>query len=480
MTDAEFQGWLKKGGRQVVLVEVQTSPARYLSTVPYTTLPTDSPANRAYLPVVAGGVAFTETLPLDGQATLSAGDIELHNEDGALDGWLSGVWANRGVQVFVGDVDWPRGEFRKVFDGVVADLESSSASRLNITLRDKLQRLNTPVSELLLGGSTPNKDRLQPITLGEVHNIEPLLVDPATHTYQCHTGPLERLIEVRADGVPRSTTAAGAGKFALAQSPVGTITASVQGGVPYKNTVMGVVQVLATAYGNPTERLAAADLDSGQLAAFDTAHPQPVGVHISDRSNVLQVCQDFAASVGAQVAMSRTGQLRLLKIALPAVGAPVLVAPADYEAGSLSIARRSTVIAGVRLGYCKNWTVQSSVESGIPAEHKDLYAQEWLTATARDSTVASAYGLYADPPQADTLLLRRADADAEAARRLALWKVQRTVYQFTGYAHLLTLELGQAVTLQGARFGLDAGKTGQVVALASDWVNRRVKVEMIV
>lgn len=480
MTDAEFQSWLKKGGRQVVLVEVQTAQARYLSTVPYTTLPSDSPANRAYSPVVAGGVAFSEALPMDGQASLSAGDIEIHNEDGALDAWLSGVWANRGVQVFVGDVDWPRGDFRKVFDGVVSDLQSTSAARLNIVLRDKLQRLNTPVSEALLGGSTPNKDRLQPVTLGEVHNIEPLLTDPATHTYQCHAGSMERLIEVRADGVPRSTTAAGAGKFALAQSPVGTITASVQGGVPYNNTVAGIVQVLATAYGNPTERLAAGDLDAAQLASFDTAHPQPVGVHISDRANVLQVCQQLAASVGAQVAMGRGGQLRLLKVALPAVGTPVLVAPADYEAQSLSIARRSTVAAGVRLGYCKNWTVQTSLDSGIPSEHKDLFGQEWLTATARDGAVASAYGLFADPPQVDTLLLRRTDADAEAARRLALWKVQRTVYRFTGFAHLLTLELGQALTLQAPRFGLDAGKTGQVIGLQSDWVGRRVTVEVLI
>lgn len=482
MTDADFQNWLKHGGRFVALVEVQTSPVRYLSTVAYTTLPTDTPANRVYAPVVAGGVALSESLPLDGSATLSAGDIEIHNEDGALDDWLSGVWNNRRVQVFVGDVTWPRADFRLIFDGIAAGLESRTAGRLNITIRDKLQRLNTPVSETLLGGTTANKDRLQPITLGECHNISPLLTDPATHEYQCHTGAVESIIEVRADGVPRAITTAGvpAGSFRLTASPQGAITASVQGRTPYTNTVAGIVRTLATAYGTPTERLTGADLDAAQLAAFDAAHPQPVGIHISDRANVLQCCQTIAASVGAQVAMSRTGQLRLLKIALPATGTATDVTPADYEAGSLEIAQRSTVIAGVRLGYCKNWTVQTSIDSGIPAEHKDLYAQEWLTSTARDATVASNYRIYADPPQDDTLLLRAVDAQNEAYRRLNLWKAQRTVYRFKGYAHLLTLELGQALTLTAPRFGLDAGKTGIVVGLESDWINRRVTVEVLI
>jgi hypothetical protein len=43
MTDLEFQAWLKKGGRYVVLVEADTTPIRYLSTVAYTTLPNDTP-----------------------------------------------------------------------------------------------------------------------------------------------------------------------------------------------------------------------------------------------------------------------------------------------------------------------------------------------------------------------------------------------------------------------------------------------------
>lgn len=481
MTDEQFTAWLASGGRRLALVEIDTDTPRYLSNVAYTTLPTDTPANRVYRPVVASGFAFSESLSLSGAASVSVGSIELHNEDGGLDDWLDEVWANRAIRVYIGDATWPRADFRLVFSGLVDKLGSSAANRLSIVLRDKLERLNTPATDAKLGGTTDNKDRLQPITLGECHNVTPLLANPSLHEYQWHQGASERLIEVRDNGVPVSTTAVlGTGKFKLLATPAGQVTASVQGRTPYSSTVSGIVQALATSYGTPTERFTGADLDSAQLAAFAAACPQPVGYYLGDRANVLQVCQELAASVGAQCVVSRAGQLRIVRLALPGTGTPVAIGPQDYEARSLAVKERTTVIAGVKLGYCKNWTVQDKLETGIPPAHKDLFAQEWLTVTANDPAVAAAYRLYAEPEQVNTLLLTEADAQAEANRRLNLWKVQRTVYQVKGYARCLLLELGQAVTLQGDRFGLQAGKTGVVVGLQLDWMAGRATVEVLV
>lgn len=481
MTDNEFAAWLTANGRRLALVEIDTDTPRYLSNVAYTTLPTDTPANRVYQPVVASGFAFSESLSLSGTASVSVGTIDLHNEDGALDAWLDEVWTNRAVRVYIGDATWPRADFRLVFSGLIARLDSRSPQRLSIVLRDKLERLNTPATDATLGGATDNKDRLQPITLGECHNVTPLLADPAQHEYQWHQGASERLIEVRDNGVPVSTTSVlSTGKFKLLATPAGQVTASVQGRTPYSNTVSGLVQALATSYGTPSERLTSGDLDSAQLATFAAACPQPVGYYLGDRANVLQVCQELAASVGAQCVMSREGKLRIVRLALPGTGTPVVIGPQDYEARSLQVKERTTVIAGVKLGYCKNWTVQTNLDTGIPPEHKDLFAQEWLTVTASDPAVASAYKLYAEPEQVDTLLLRESDAQAEADRRLSLWKVQRTVYQVKGFAQCLLLELGQAVTLQGDRFGLQAGKTGTVIGLQLDWMAGRATVEVLI
>lgn len=483
MTEIEFIDWLKKGGRYTLLVEVDTTVPRYLSTVAYTTLPTDSPANRVYSPVVSGGVAFTETLPLDGSATLSVGDIELNNDDGLLDSWLDDVWVNKPIRIYIGDVSWVRADFRLIFTGIVDNINSRAANRLNISLRDKLQRLNTPVSETLLGGTTPNKDRLIPLCFGEVHNVEPLLVDPATLKYKVHGSAIERLIEVRDNGVPVSINESLIdGTFTLVAQQAGTITCSVQGDKPttYSNRIADTITRLVTGYGKVSDRLTTADIDTAQFAAFNTAHPQPVGVYLNDRSNVIEVCQQLASSVGAQISMSREGLLRLLKITLPATGTPLVVTPSDYVAKSLEITERVDVKAAIKVGYCKNYTTQTGLNTGLPASHKDLFMQEYLSVTAKNQSVADTYKLNTEPVQTDTLLLTESDATAEANRLLTLWQQPRTVYKFVGYSHLLTVPLGQALTLVSPRFGLSEGKTGIVVGIQSDWVSRRVTIEVLI
>lgn len=483
MTEIEFTDWLKKGGRYTLLVEVDTTVPRYLSTVAYTTLPTDSPANRVYSPVVSGGVAFTETLPLDGSATLSVGDVELNNDDGLLDSWLDDVWVNKPIRIYIGDVSWVRADFRLIFTGIVANINSRAANRLNISLRDKLQRLNTPVSETLLGGTTSNKDRLIPLCFGEVHNVEPLLVDPATLKYKVHGSAIERLIEVRDNGAPVSVNESLIdGTFTLVAQQAGTITCSVQGDKPttYSNRIADTITRLVTGYGKVSDRLTTADIDTAQFAAFNTAHPQPVGVYLNDRSNVIEVCQQLASSVGAQISMSREGLLRLLKITLPATGTPLVVTPSDYVAKSLEINERVDVKAAIKVGYCKNYTTQTGLNTGLPASHKDLFMQEYLSVTAKNQSVADTYKLNTEPVQTDTLLLTEADATAEANRLLTLWQQPRTVYKFVGYSHLLTVPLGQALTLVSPRFGLSEGKTGIVVGIQSDWVSRRVTIEVLI
>lgn len=482
MTDAEYEAWLVSDGRRVLLFEIETDTPRFLSTVGYMTRPSESPPNLNYLACIARGFAFRERLSLDGNASIGAGDIEVHNEDGSLDSWLLDVWVNRRIRVYLGDASWPRADFRLEFDGMTAGITSSSPSRLNISLRNKMERLNTPATEAVLGGTTPNKDRLLPVMFGENHNVEPLLIDPANHEYMIHNGAMERIIEVRDNGVPLSlvTPYLATGKFRLGATPAGAITVSAQGKTPYQNTVAGIVRTLATEYGTPSERLALSDIDVAAMNAFDAAHPQPVGISLPDRTNVMQACQQLAASVGAQVVFSRRGLLRIVKVALPGAGVPTQIDLSDYLVQTLSIKQRPEVVSGVKLGYCKNWLVQTSLNTGIPPEHKDMFAQEWLTVTARDAAVAAAYRLFGEIPQRDTLLLRGVDAQAEANRLLALWSVPRTVYGITGYPRLLTLELGQPVVLYGDRWGLGDGKEGIVIGVDRDWIGGRCTVEVLV
>lgn len=470
----------------LVEAQVQTGgveTTRYLSNRGYTTGPADTPSNTAYLPVINSGVKFSESIDLTGSASISFGDFEIANDDGSRDSWLDDVWVNRRIRVFFGDVRWPRAQFRPVLDGVIQDIASSKRESLVLQLADKLQRLNTSVTDATLDDGSQNADRVLPVAFGETFNVGPLSTNPATLEYQLSQGAIERVIEVRDNGAPVSFTPdLAAGKFTLNQSPVGQITASVQGDNTggYANTVAPLIQRLATRYGTAVQRYTADDIDTANFAAFDAAHAQAVGIYLSDKTNVLECCQGLAASVGASLIVTTAGLLRLVELDLPATGAQWSVTASDMEQRSLAISQRSTVQAAVKLGFCQNYTVQTQLQTGIPQSSKDLFAQQWVTVTASDDAVAAYYSLTTEPDEVDTNLLAQSDAQAEAQRRLNLWNVPRHVYQFTGYAWLMLVELGDEMTITHERFGLSGGKAGLVVSIDRDWLSGRITIGVLI
>lgn len=480
ITDAQFTAWLESGGAlRCTLFEVgSSSGTRYLSTKQYGGGSTSTP----YLPIVAGGLQVTESISMDADASLSVGDIEIHNEGGARDAWLDDVWANQPVAAFLGDVRWPREDFRQVFAGVIIDIGCKSRDRLNLRMTNQLERLNSPVTDVKVGGSAPNPDALVPVLLGEASNITPVQTNPTTLEYAF--GGTERLIEVRTDGKPREVTASLAtGRFTFnAAVGTGQVTCSAQGvklsGV-YVNTIGKLVEYLVTQCGKASTRFTAADLDTAQLAAFEAAHQQPVGLYLPERTNVLVAAQQLAGSVGAQLVPSMAGKLRLIQFAIP-TSAAIEIRPSQQIDRSIQIVKRSEVAAAVKVGYCRNWTVQDNLQTSLPAAHKELYAQEWLTVTAEDATVKATYKLDAEPVQVDTCLLRKIDAEAEAARRLAIVKKPRTTYRFEATAGQLLTELGVAVTLYSSRFGLAAGKAGLVTSRAVNFDTLRITMEVTI
>lgn len=498
ISNAQYIAWLTDPKAiRIVLIEAVarvagTETTFYLSTGNYVTGAGETPAHQPYLPMALANVSVTESLSLTNEASMSIGDVEIHNLAGERDAWLGYVWVNRPIQAFIGDPRWARADFRMIFNGIVADIGSKSRDKLNLKLRDKLQRLNTAVTEVKVKdvitnptlATLSNKDAIFPISLGEQHNITPLLTDPATLEYTYHYGAAGGVIEPRDNGVPVGFTETPAtGKFKLTASPAGAVTVSVQGdktGGIYVNTISTLVQRLVTNYGKSTDRFTSADLDATNLAAFDTAHPQPVGTFLGDRTNVLTACQQLAVSVGAQIAMSRLGLLRLFQIDLSAPVSTFTIGPAQMVDRNLTITTRTDVVAAVKLGFCKNWTMQPGLQTTLSAADKELFDTEWLTSTQVDATVQSTYKLTADPVQIDTCLLRRTDADAEATRQLNLKKVSRAVYQFEGFAEMLQLELGQIVTIKHPRFNLAAGGVGMVISLSPNWANGHVTVGVLI
>ena len=517
-----FQEWLESPARiRGILVEAGVSAFNtgtslwedkviYLSNTGYVT----SDSLTTYLPLIIGGGQFSESLSLEGSISMSFGDIEISNANGEYDSWLDStkyVWVNKSIKVYYGDtsqnsanlLDVQNNTFEKVFDGIIADLDSSSRTSLNLKVRDKMERLNTPLTENKLGNTyyaglgtgQSTQDNIRPLVFGEVHNVTPTLLDPSTLDYIFNDGVTERLIEVRDNGVPITlgTTNLTLGTFRLLYPSTGAITASVQGttnsvnlslnGVNitgYSDTVAKLIATICMRYGNINSRLLATDIDFTNLQAFNTLHPQGVGIIISDRENILNVCTLLANSLGAQIYFNRLGQLQLLKLGTYSVGTPTSITDADILQGSLSISSRSQVVAATKLGYCKNWTVQPGLVTNIPMAHKTMYAEEWYTKTSVDEAVKLQYKLNAEPVQRDTLLLSGTDAQAEALRLNTFFKQPRVTYRMSGFTKLLNLKLGQEVVLTHSRFGLQSGKSGQVVSLSPNWLNSTIDIEVLV
>lgn len=489
MTDEEFAAWLESDrAKRVLLAELGVNTGgsettRYLANHAYTSASTDTPANQYYDSLLAGGISLQETLGLSsGAASMSQGDIRLNNADGGIDSWLSDAWSNRTIVIYLGDRGWPKADFRVVYSGTIASVEGSGQDYLLVRMNDKMQRLETAVTETKLGGSTPNADALIPLCFGECHNVTPLLTNAGTLEYAVHNGPIESIIEVRDNGVPVAYTPnLATGRFTLAASPVGTITASVQGDKPsaYVNDVGSLVQRLVKDFGRSDVRFTNADLDTANLSAFVTANPQPVGLYLDGSITVREACNMLAASVGARTVMTRAGLLRLVKIALPPASTAYTITESDTVERSLHMAPRPRVSAACKLGYCRNWTVQRDIQTGILPEHKELFAQEWLTVTSSDSTAATLHKLPLDVEQEDTLLLVTADATAEANRRLALRSAARSVLSFTTGPKLIQCDLGSGLTLTSSRYGLSAGVAVQVVSLDIDWMHGSMHVEVL-
>lgn len=492
---SEIITWLKTPEKlPVILVEIPgiITPGdltMYLSSSPFSSDPLDPVLpNITYDACIVGGIDFTESISIVGGVTINYGDIELDNTDGSKDSWLYDyIWVNKDIQILIGDATWLRGDFRPIFNGTIVDIASRSNNALNIIIADKLQKLNNPISEELLPTLNSNSEILIPVTFGEVFNVTPIKSSTVVNTleYQVHNGAIEDIIEVRDNGVPVSITKnVAAGKFTLNQSPYGQITCSVQGykNPIYYNDIANIIKIIVKSYGPPANRLVDADIDLTNFSAFSAANTQSVGVYISNKENILTVCNLLANSIGAHLSFSSAGLLRLVKLGLPPSGGSTYdVTPNDFEYNSLTISDKLEVRASTKIGYCKNYTSQEgNIAAGVPSHNAELFAEEFLYESVIDSTVQSDYKLTSEAKEEQTALLVKTEAVTEATRRNDLWKKPRFIVSFKAYGHLLPVELGDTINLTDERFDLSRTKTGMVVRVSRDWLGSRVTIGVLI
>ncbi|HEX8412572.1 MAG TPA: hypothetical protein VF637_01620, partial [Sphingomicrobium sp.] len=453
ISDADFEGWLRRNDAITnILVEtwalVNGVRTRfYWSTNGYTTGGTNNPV--FYAPIISASIPFEEALSLSSAASLSAGDIEIDNTNGANEAYAGYIWADELVAL-VGDQTWARADYREILVGHSAGLVRKGRRAFALRLRDMMEGLNYPLSERKFGGAGSNADLLIPLTFGEACNASGEWRDANVLERQWHDGPIEGLADVRASGLPINeqvirSDSAGTAKLSAGNESAG-ITATVQGdkfGGVFRRTIATLVQRFIIGYGKYADRYSLANIDAPNFAAFDISHQQEVGLHARESLNVIAACDMLASSLGAQLAPSLNGKLQLIQIALPAAGVATEIRAEHMVNGTLKHVEHIDPVAAVQLGYCKNWTPQADLKTNLPAEHAALFEKEWpLTVTRTSAQVMRDYKLPGTATMQPTMLLRGDHAAAEAERRIALWGTGRDIYEFEGVPDLLLLAKG--------------------------------------
>jgi hypothetical protein len=502
-TVSEMVAWLKTPSHiKCTLVDIlEVSVAGTPTTINLSSMAYSS-GGTTYNACVLGGLNFSESLSADGSISVNYGGLDLVNTYGVNDAFLTYVWNRRPIKIYLGDPSWAKSDFVLIFDGLVQELTANNENQLTILLFDKLQRLNDSLTEKTLSDSTDTYTEktksgiantvILPLVFGEVFNIQPLYVDngataSAGKVYMVNDGLINGIIEVRDNGVPISVTEnLTKGLVTLLSNPSGTITCSVQGNATgsYSNTIAGIITKIVKSYGNSTNQFVDSEID------FTTfTNISPVGIYCGDRVNALQVCNELAKSVSANlvcpsITVGADGQtissskLKLVELKVPTGTAKYTLSDDNMVLGSLSITQLFPVKPSIKLGYCKNYTIQQSVAGGVNPDSK--FDDDYLIATQINSTNKTLYRDTGTIVQENTLLITQADANTEATKRLNLWGVQRQLITATYLPELLFVQLGDIVTITSSRFNLNGGKTGMVYSISRDWITGLVQIGVLV
>jgi hypothetical protein len=487
ITDAQYATWLKSDAKhRALLIEAKAysggaEVTRYFSAHAFVSEPADTPANMPYDDIVVEVPYFTADLAeaFSGRSNSAWGDIVILNENGARDAWLDDAWDGRAVAIYLGDVDWPKSDFRAILTGVAADLVAFDRNRLALRFRDKSWMLDVPLQTSLIGGTTANAGQPKPVCYGQCFNVEPVLVTAATHEYQVHDGAIEDVTDVRDNGVTVAYTKDLAnGKFTLNAAPAGRITCDPKGAKPGGTYLTKCADIVSNILTTRTA-LAAADIDATSFSDFNTLCPQTLNFYARDTIGVAAVIDQLVTSVGGYWLFNSAGDMVLERLDAPSGTAASDLTIDDVEQKGLRIKHRVLPVKTYRLGYKRNWTPQASSLAGAVTEaNRAAYAAEYLSVSATNAGVETAHLLAPSPDMVGTLLVDATEAQTECTRRATLWSTLRYVYEMSGFAAPFQVRLGQVVQLTHTRFGFSAGKLARAIGLRWSLSNNRAKLTL--
>ena len=459
-------------------------------------------AGTFYAPRIENPATFSRSIGgggFGGRASGSYGELTLINNDGALNALADDYFDGRTLTLKVGNAWMAYGSFQTV---MVATIETVAMERqrVSVRLRDRAITLDTPFSAVKYAGtnSLPNgiegtpddiKDQYKPRVLGRVALMTPVCCNTSKLIYQVNAGSVDSIVNVfdagaylsrstdytsqsdmennaPASGTFRSWPAGGC--FRLGASPYGALSACVAERWLYTdNTAAGLIQRILTEIGYTGSDWVAAD-----FTALNQANAGSLGVIVSDGESTASLLDRITQSVGAWWGFDRLNRFRIARLDAPS-GSP---AATFTDADILELERQPDTTQ-------PNWRTTIQADTNYAVQDKTSLAgvvtldrAGWFEQASREQKAESATvkttRLLADEATAETLLNGISIAQAEAARRLALYSVRRDTVTLTvadPLSRYSAVDIGSVVNLTTTKLGYGSGKLFTVTGLSVDY-----------
>lgn len=486
----------------------------YAASATINTGPGDTPANQHFHPSLKTPANFERHLfstgTTSGASSIAFGEVEIANAHGRYDAWADYSFDGRPITIRIMQLDRdgvPKGLYKDapiMIRGTIESIDITDAFRtIRLRIHDRLADLDAKplLTNRYLGTTTSAgataegpatlKDTIKPRAYGLIRNVTPIDVNPFNLIRQVSDRPCSA-ITVYDGGLPLTlngdyaTIAAltsatlSAGQYAtslalglirLGGTPALLITADVTA-TGARDAATLAKQIL-TDFGIVT-----GDIDAAAFSALTALNGASCGLWVNDERTALNAVTALLSSIGGWIISSAQGQFSVGRLEPPS-GTPAAafsewqlrgdvkrLPPSDSN-GAIPAYRVTVRYNRLATTFSEDQIAGavSQATSAAMGARRAALQQEWQEAKAEDLTVQTVH-LLAPELSFDTCLTEPADAAAEAARLLAIYKVRRDVWDFRvsmtgpqyrpvqGASDVFApgLRMGSVVTLQMARF----------------------------
>jgi hypothetical protein len=394
-------------------------------------------------------------------------------------------------------------------------------------------------------GPADLKGRAKPQSFGDCRGVEPVLIDAARLVYQAHGGPMMAFTGVRDGGVglrptydwdtweqlmalvPFGTvdeegepvradigegeyaTCAALGLLRLGSVPAGRLTCDLRGAGGYSpepvrfdngalfdngagfvgrtegGAYAGGVRAIARKILREQAGLTSAQVDDASFLAFDGSADPAAGLHVPAGSTMTvgQAVSRLLDAGGHVLPQDADGRYRLSRLDLADTAGLVEITDSMIEGLAEAPAPPyGEPWSAWKVGFGRCWSPLSAPEifAGAPEAARAFLSREQAFAEARDPALAALFP-EGKTGTVDGLLREESAAQAEAARRLALYGRDPATGRVRGLVALTALgvtgrvRLTRPVRVTSSRLGLQAGRVMIAVEVAEEGQGRRTR-----